>query len=63
MPEHQGNKQRSRASFRLPLVASISRSTSGEVLAVAVILARVSGFAPVHRFVETFPRPMPLKPL
>jgi hypothetical protein len=35
---------------------------SGEVLAVAVIPARVSGFAPVHRFVESFPHAMPMKP-
>jgi hypothetical protein len=35
---------------------------SGEVLAVAVIPAPVSGFAPVHRFVESFPHAMPMKP-
>ena len=35
---------------------------SGEMLAVAVIPARVSGFAPVYRFVESFPHTMPLEP-
>jgi hypothetical protein len=32
------------------------------VLPVAVVLPRVSAFAPVHHFVESFPCRMPLKP-
>jgi hypothetical protein len=32
------------------------------VLAVAVVPARNSGFAPVHHFVESSRRPMALKP-
>jgi hypothetical protein len=32
------------------------------VLPVAVILARISAFAPVHHFVESFPCRKPLKP-
>ena len=53
----RSKRQRSRASFRLPLVASISRSTSRPVKCFRSLSSapRVSAFAPVHHFVESFP--------
>jgi hypothetical protein len=60
----RSNKQRSRASFRLPLgrLDQPLDLAPGEVLPVAVIPAPVSAFAPVHHFVESFPHTMPLEP-
>ena len=64
MPEHE--EQQAAVAGLVP--ASLGRLDQpldlapGEVLPVAVVLPRVSAFAPVHHFVESSPRPMPLKP-
>jgi hypothetical protein len=64
MPEHQEQKATvaglvPAAPGRLDQPFNLA---PGEVLPVAVIPARVSGFAPVHHFVESSPGRMPRKP-
>ena len=59
----RSNKQRSRTSFLLPLVASINRSISRLVRCFRSLSpASVPRFAPVYHFVESLACCMPRKP-
>jgi hypothetical protein len=64
MPEHQEQQAAVAGLVPAPLgrLDQPLNLAPGEVLPIAVIPARVSAFAPVHHFVESFPCRKPLKP-